>query len=208
MGTVVMVVIAAMVVSIGAVLAHKSDTPQRQPYGFGQLRSYAGGPPDTAWTRGIDDLPGFSSSGGSVTVADTHGGTWLLAYPSGLGRAFLAVDRRDGAPRWDKPVTVGLGSCAFNGVGQVACAIKVGNVPDGYYLVDEGIGAGDVTVVTHANGGDSGDAAAISHAEIREAATAIVPGNCRRAKAASRVIGNRPPRTGRMSAVSCANDSA
>lgn len=140
MGTVVMVIIAAMVVSMGAVLARKSDTPQRQPYGFGQLRSYAGGHPDTAWTRGIDDLPDFGSSGGSVTVADTHGSTWLLAYPSGLGRAFLAVDRHDGAARWNKPIIVGLGSCAFNGVGKIACAIKVGNAPDGYYLVDEGSG--------------------------------------------------------------------
>lgn len=139
-GTVVMVIIAAMLASVGLVLAQSSDVPTAQPYGFGQLHTYSDRP-DTAWTRGIDDLPGYSSSGGPVTVADTHGSTWLLAYPSGLGRAFLAVNRHDGTSRWDKPIIVGLGSCAFNDNGQIGCAIKVGNAPDGFYPVNPGSGA-------------------------------------------------------------------
>ncbi|GAA3029528.1 hypothetical protein GCM10010528_08790 [Gordonia defluvii] len=135
-----MVLIAAMVASVGLVLAQAPDPPQGRGYGFGQLRDYADRP-DTAWTRGIDDLPGFSSSGGPVTVADTHGSTWLLAYPSGLGRAFLAVNRFDGTSRWDKPIVAGLGSCAFDSGAHVGCAVKVGDVPDGFYLVDPGSGA-------------------------------------------------------------------
>jgi len=141
-GTVVMLICGAMIGSLAVVLAQPSAAPHGGGHGYGQLRSYADAP-EAVWTRGIDDLPGFSGSGGSVTVADTHGSTWLLAYPSGIGRAFLAVNRHDGTSRWDHPVVAGLGSCAFDAEGHIGCAIKVGNVPDGFYRVDAGSGALD-----------------------------------------------------------------
>ncbi|GAB11685.1 hypothetical protein GOARA_082_00740 [Gordonia araii NBRC 100433] len=134
-GTVVMIAIAAMVATAGIILSMEPGASRDRQFGFGQLRSY-NTEPVTAWTRGVDDLPEFGA-GGSVAVADTHGDTWLLSYPSGLGKAFLAVSRYNGESRWAKPVVTGLGSCAFTSAGQVGCAVKVGNVPDGFYLVDD-----------------------------------------------------------------------
>ncbi|MFT4200937.1 hypothetical protein [Gordonia sp. (in: high G+C Gram-positive bacteria)] len=140
MGTVVLAAIAALIASVGVVLAVNSDAPQGGRYGFGQLRAYPT-QPQTVWTRGVDNLPGFSQSGGPVTVADTHGETWLLSYPSGIGKAYLAVNRFDGTSRWEKPVVAGLGGCAFNAHGEVGCAIKLGDAPDGFYKVESGSGA-------------------------------------------------------------------
>ncbi|MFT3899038.1 MAG: hypothetical protein QM728_02165 [Gordonia sp. (in: high G+C Gram-positive bacteria)] len=135
-GTVVMLAIVAMIASVGAVLAIKSDAPHGGRYTAGQLRAYPG-KPEAAWTRDLNNLPEFGPGSGPVDVADTHGETWLLSYPSGIGKAFLAVNRYDGKSRWEKPVKAGLGDCAFNAHGEVACATKLGDgIPDGFYKVD------------------------------------------------------------------------
>jgi hypothetical protein len=133
-GTVTGLLVAAMVASVGVVLA--MGTPdQPTSYGAGQIRGYPDSPA-IAWTQSSDTLPGYGSDT-DIEVVDTWQDTWLLAYPSGIGRAFLAVDRATGAPRWDQPVTSGLGGCAFDGGGQLGCAIKVGSAPDGFYLIDD-----------------------------------------------------------------------
>lgn len=134
-----MVLIAAMVAVAAFTLAQGADVPHRMTsHEFGRLRTLDD-QPKTVWTRSSDDLPGFTGNG-PVTVADTYGDMWLLAYPSGIGRAFLAVNQFDGSSRWDHPVVAGLGGCAFDGRGKTGCAIKLGSAPDGFYPVDSGSG--------------------------------------------------------------------
>ncbi|GAC57870.1 hypothetical protein GOHSU_27_00060 [Gordonia hirsuta DSM 44140 = NBRC 16056] len=123
----------------------------------GALRDYSAAP-DVAWS--IDDtvLPDYEGTG-PVAIADQRGHDWLLTYPSGLGRAVLLLDGRTGEPRWPAPVQAGLGSCAIGAGSTVACAVKLGDLPDGFYLIDDDGGASpagplDDTVTVTAVGGD------------------------------------------------------
>ncbi|MEE4021976.1 hypothetical protein V1Y59_02705 [Gordonia sp. PKS22-38] len=134
-GTVTMVLVAAMIATVGVVLAIGTPENQQQEYVAGQLRGYER-EPDDAWTHSDETLPDYQTGGG-IEVADTHADQWLLSYPSGLGRAYQLVDKRSGATIWGEPVVAGLGDCAFDEFGQVGCAVKVGGISDGFYLVDD-----------------------------------------------------------------------
>lgn len=135
-GTVVFVLVAAMLIAVGWVLATGSPgQATAASYSGGRLRGYEA-EPAVAWTQSSDTLPGYGADTG-IEVADTWRGRWLLAYPSGLGRAFLLVDRATGKPVWHHPVVAGLGGCAITESGQVGCAVRIGDVPDGFYLVDD-----------------------------------------------------------------------
>lgn len=101
----------------------------------GVLRDYSSAPP-VAWELDDQSLPDYSGNG-PITVADHRGTDWLLAYPSGLGRAFLLVDVRSGHQQWESPVRAGLGDCAINADRRVGCAVKLGDQPDGFYLIDD-----------------------------------------------------------------------
>ncbi|WP_124708630.1 hypothetical protein [Gordonia insulae] len=133
-GTVTMLLIAAMVATVGVVLAIGSPTDSAPEYTDGRLRGYVH-EPEVAWSQSSDTLPGYGEAGG-IEIADTWRDRWLLSYPSGLGRAYLLVAESSGKPLWDKPVVAGLGGCAINDTGQVGCAVKLGGAPDGFYLVD------------------------------------------------------------------------
>ncbi|MFW0794033.1 hypothetical protein AAFP30_09495 [Gordonia sp. CPCC 205515] len=133
-GTVTIILIAVMVGSVGAVLAFGgSDEPAT--FDNGRLRPYPG-EPAVAWSVSSDNLPGYRSDAG-IDVVDSWQDRWLLSYPSGLGRAFLLVKRTSGEHLWSQPVVVGLGGCAITDDGRVGCAIKLGGVPDGFYLIDD-----------------------------------------------------------------------
>ncbi|MGC5255822.1 hypothetical protein ACPXCG_05675 [Gordonia sp. DT218] len=134
-GTVTMLLVAAMVASVAAILAIGTPADNSTEYRDGHLRGYAT-EPDVAWTQSSDTLPGYRADSG-VEVVDTWRDEWLLAYPSGLGRAFVLVNARAGSPLWKDPVVAGLGGCGLNDLGQVGCAIKLGGVPDGFYLIDD-----------------------------------------------------------------------
>lgn len=101
----------------------------------GVLRDYQSAP-TVAWELGDETLPDYSGNG-PVTVADHRGTAWLLAYPSGLGRAFVLVDANSGQRLWDAPVRAGLGDCAISSERRVGCAVKLGDQPDGFYLIDD-----------------------------------------------------------------------
>ncbi|MGV9857911.1 hypothetical protein ACWDTD_04615 [Gordonia sp. NPDC003425] len=133
-GTVTLILSAALVATVGVVLSIGTPT-STATYDNGQLRSYPR-QPDVAWTVADADLPGYQSAS-PIEVADSHGDRWLLAYPSGIGRAFVMVDRYTGRRVWSAPVVVGLGACAFDGSGGVGCALKLGQAPDGFYSVDD-----------------------------------------------------------------------
>ena len=136
MGTVTMILVAAMVAVFAAVLAIGTPADPQLDHSAGQLRSYDR-EPDVAWTLSDASLPGYGA-GRRIEVVDTWQDHWLISYPSGIGRAFLLVHRSSGTAVWDEPIVAGLGDCAFNGFGQVGCAIKLGgDVGDGFYLVDE-----------------------------------------------------------------------
>lgn len=133
-GTVTVILIAVMVASVGAVLAFGgSDTPST--FDHGRLRPYAS-EPAAAWTVSSDTLPGYRTDAG-IEVVDSWQDRWLLAYPSGIGRSFLLVKRGSGDPVWSEPVVAGLGGCAIDDRGRVGCAVKLGGVPDGFYLIDD-----------------------------------------------------------------------
>ncbi|GAA1481155.1 hypothetical protein GCM10009624_15950 [Gordonia sinesedis] len=134
-GTVVLVLCAALVASAGAVLAIGTPDDPAETYTAGVLRDYRSSP-EVAWTQSSDTLPDYRGDG-AVEVADTWQDQWLLAYPSGLGRAFLLVDRYTGKPLWSSQITVGLGDCAFTQTGRLGCAVKLGDRPDGFYLVTD-----------------------------------------------------------------------
>ncbi|NMO00921.1 hypothetical protein HH308_06800 [Gordonia sp. TBRC 11910] len=129
-GTVVAICSVLLVAAVGVVLSIK--TPPAT--GDGRLRDYSSAP-DVAWTVDRDTLPGYGE-GTEITVAGTWMDRWLLAYPSGLGRAYLMVSAVSGHPVWDNPIRVGLGGCALNGDGIVGCAMRLGDHPDGFYLAD------------------------------------------------------------------------
>lgn len=134
-GSVVAVLCVVMVVGAGAVLIGGPTDSDDTDYDFGLLRDYRS-TPDVAWTLTDADLPGYAGAG-QIKVTDTYHDTWLVSYPSGIGRAFMAVDRRNGRARWDQPVRAGLGDCAFTETGQVGCAIELGDPPTpAFYLVD------------------------------------------------------------------------
>lgn len=107
----------------------------------GILRNYDSAP-EIAWSIDEAALPGYAGTG-DIVVADHHGEDWLLSYPSLLGgasapgRSFLLVNGTTGVPAWPAPVRAGLGDCAVNTHHQVGCAIKLGDEPDGFYVVDE-----------------------------------------------------------------------
>lgn len=134
-GTVSMIAIAALVACAGIVLA--IGTPESSTtHDFGRLRPYQQAP-EVAWSQSSETLPDYTSDG-SIEVVGTHADQWLLSYPSGIGRAYLAVDRLTGKPSWEHPVRAGLGSCAVNSDGEIGCAIKVsGQLPDGFYLIND-----------------------------------------------------------------------
>lgn len=133
-GTVVMVLCAVLIACVGVVLAIGTPPPDTAAHANGELRGYPH-EPRVAWTLSEDALPGYGADT-SPDVVDTWQDEWLVAYPSGLGRAFTLIDRLTGQPVWSRPIVAGLGDCAFNSAGQVACAIKLGSAPDGFYLVD------------------------------------------------------------------------
>lgn len=139
-GTVAMLAIVALVATAGAVLAVGTPTVPRN-YVAGQLRSYPASP-DIAWTQSSDTLPGYADQN-RIEVADTRDDQWLLSYPSGIGRAFIAVDRLTGRHLWEQPLVAGLGDCGYTAAGTVGCAVKLGGVPDGFYLLDDAGRPGD-----------------------------------------------------------------
>ncbi|MCR5977583.1 PQQ-binding-like beta-propeller repeat protein [Gordonia jinghuaiqii] len=136
-GTVVLFLCAALLITGGVVLASGDSRVDNADYAYGELRDYHRAP-TIGWTIvGQEDLPDYR---GEVTieVADTSDEGWLISYPSGLGRSFAMVDRRTGKMLWDSPVNAGQGDCAVNEAGQVGCAVQLGNLlDDGFYLVDD-----------------------------------------------------------------------
>lgn len=126
-GSLLLVVVAGVVLWGPAAPAYTA--------GDGALRGY-GSAPEPAWTLDDATLPGLAGEG-RVTVDDQRGDDWLVAYPSDYGRAFVPIDVRTGLPRWPEPVRVGLGDCAINAEHRIGCAVKNGDVPDGFYLIDD-----------------------------------------------------------------------
>ncbi|GAA4737966.1 PQQ-binding-like beta-propeller repeat protein [Gordonia alkaliphila] len=122
-----------LVVIAGAVLWGPTEQDHRGDDGL--LRDYSAAP-ETAWTVDDQSLPGYTGSG-PITVADQRGADWLLSYPSGLGRSFTLVDGVTGDQRWTTPVRAGLGDCALTGDRRVGCAVKLGDRPNGFYLIDD-----------------------------------------------------------------------
>lgn len=148
-GTVVAVLAVAMVAAVGAVLAIGTPPGPTTGYDYGQLRSYAH-TPDVAWTVSDQALPGYSAVG-RIEVAATHGDQWLLSYPSGIGRAYLMVDRTDGRPLWPGPVRPGTGNCAVTDDGIVGCAVNASSqLRKGFHLLDDGVPAATPDQVGHA----------------------------------------------------------
>ena len=134
MGTVTVVSAALLVACVGIVLSIDTPTVART-YENAQLRGYDR-QPEVAWTASSGTLPGYNQLG-DIEVADTHTDQWLLSYPRGIGRAYEMVDRYTGRALWSEPVVAGLGSCAFDAAGNVGCALKLGDQPDGFYMVDD-----------------------------------------------------------------------
>ncbi|MFT4088756.1 MAG: PQQ-binding-like beta-propeller repeat protein [Gordonia sp. (in: high G+C Gram-positive bacteria)] len=132
MGTVALILSVLLVVTAGLVMWGSPD----DGYGDedGALRAYDA-EPATAWTVDDTNLKGFTGDG-TITVADHSGDDWLVAYPSGFGRSFQLVDVKTGKQLWSQPIRVGLGDCAFNRSGELGCAVKLGQVANGFYLVD------------------------------------------------------------------------
>lgn len=134
-GTVVLLLSIAMVVCAGLVLAIGTPTTTTTTdYAAGQLRSYEG-QPDELWSLDLTDMRTYGE-GATPVVAGTYEDIWLIAYPSGLGTTYLAIDRRNGDRLWDAPIDAGLGACAINGRGELGCALTLADQPDGFYLAD------------------------------------------------------------------------
>lgn len=129
------VVGAFLLVAAAGVVMSGSPAPGYSG-GDGVLRGYPHAPA-AAWTIDDSGMPGYGGTG-QIAVAGTAGDDWLVSYPSDLGRSFLLVDATTGKPRWPGPVNAGLGDCAVNDAQQVGCAVRLGGVPDGFYLVDDG----------------------------------------------------------------------
>lgn len=133
MGTVVLLLSIAMVVSAGLVLSIGTPATTTD-YADGQLRSYPA-QPEELWSLDLTDMRTYGE-GATPVVAGTFDDTWLIAYPSGLGTTYLAIDRRNGKRLWDAPVDAGLGACSVNAEGQLGCALSLADQPDGFYLAD------------------------------------------------------------------------
>ncbi|WP_168186948.1 PQQ-binding-like beta-propeller repeat protein [Williamsia sp. 1138] len=133
-GIVVLTLSIAMVISVGLVLSMGTPTTTSGDFSNGQLRSYQGEPTEQ-WSLDLTDMRTYGE-GATPVVAGTLGDIWLIAYPSGLGTTYLAIDRRNGERLWDVPIDAGLGSCAINGQGELGCALSLTDRPDGFYLAD------------------------------------------------------------------------
>lgn len=132
-GTVVLLLSIAMVVCVGLVLSIGTPTPSPD-YAGGQLRSYQG-QPEEQWSLDLTAMRTYGE-GATPVVAGTLGDIWLIAYPSGLGTTYLTIDRRNGKRLWKAPVDAGLGSCSINAEGELGCALRLTDRPDGFYLAD------------------------------------------------------------------------
>lgn len=123
-----------MVVAVGAVFAMDTPPEDTSEYDGGTLRSYPSEPAER-WSLDLSDMRTYGS-GATPLVVGTHHDTWLISYPSGDGTTYLAVNRGDGQRLWAQPIDAGLGSCAINGRGQVGCAVRLADRPDGFYIAD------------------------------------------------------------------------
>ncbi|MGW5522792.1 hypothetical protein [Gordonia sp. NPDC003950] len=157
-GTVVAILAAAMVASVGAVLAMGTPDDADTVHDYGQLRSYPHAPA-AAWTITDRRLPGYTAAVGRIEVAATHGDEWLLSYPSGIGRSYLLVDRGDGHALWPSPVRAGTGSCDITDDGVVGCAVNASSdLAKGFYLVED-----DGTPTAAPGDDDSAKVVAVGH---------------------------------------------
>lgn len=132
-GSVVFLLSVAMVVSVGLVFS-VNPTADATAYGNGQLRPYPNSP-EERWSLDLTSMQTYGE-GDTPEVVGTFGDVWLVAYPSGLGNTYSAIDHRTGEQLWDTPIDAGLGSCAINGSGEVGCALNLADQPDGFYLAD------------------------------------------------------------------------
>jgi outer membrane protein assembly factor BamB len=122
-----------MVTAVGLVFS-VNPTSDVAEYGNGQLRPYPAEPGEL-WSLDLTSMQTYGE-GDTPEVVGTFGDVWLVAYPSGLGNTYLAIDHRTGAQLWDRPIDAGLGSCAINGSGELGCALNLADQPDGFYLAD------------------------------------------------------------------------
>ncbi|GEE01239.1 hypothetical protein nbrc107696_16850 [Gordonia spumicola] len=134
MGTVAAVGAVALAVTAGIVLM-PGHSVSADDAAHGVLEEYDT-TPTVQWTLDDASLPGLTGDG-DITIADTHRGDWLVSYTAGIRREYVLVDADTGALRWDAPVTVGFGACAFDSRGQVGCSVRTRtDGPDnGFYLV-------------------------------------------------------------------------
>lgn len=132
-GSVVFLLSVAMVGSVGLVFS-VNPTAADTAFGYGQLRPYPNSP-EERWSLDLTSMQAYGE-GDTPEVVSTFGDVWLVAYPSGLGSAYVAIDHRTGEKLWDTPIDAGLGSCAINGGGEVGCALHLADQPDGFYLAD------------------------------------------------------------------------
>lgn len=133
-GFVVFLLSIIMVVTVGAVMAIDTPPQRTTDYENGQLRSYPI-EPEERWSLDLSDMRTYDA-GATPLVAGTFEDTWLISYPSGLGNTYLAIDRRGGERLWPQPIDAGLGSCALNARGEVGCAVRLGDHPDGFYTAE------------------------------------------------------------------------
>ena len=133
-GFVVFLLSILMVVTVGAVMAIDTPPQRTSDYRNGQLRSYPS-EPEERWSLDLSDMRAYDA-GATPLVAGTFEDTWLIAYPSGLGNTYLAIDRSNGDRLWSRPIDAGLGSCALNARGEVGCAVRLADRPDGFYTAD------------------------------------------------------------------------
>jgi hypothetical protein len=120
-------------VVVGLVLAIGTPSGPKE-YGNGQVRSYAT-EPEEMWSLDLTTMQTYGE-GATPEVTDTFGDIWLVAYPSGLGTTYLAIDRRNGKQLWKTPIDAGLGACAINDRGGLGCALNLAEQPNGFYVAD------------------------------------------------------------------------
>ncbi len=134
MGTAAVLGAAALVATAGIVLM-PGDSVSSDDAQHGVLEEYSTAPTEQ-WTLDDTSLPGLTGDG-DITIADVHRGEWLVSYTAGIRRNYVLVDSRTGSRRWDAPVNAGFGACAFDGRGQVGCAVRTRtDGPDnGFYTV-------------------------------------------------------------------------
>lgn len=127
LGSLLLVITGAVVMSGHAPTEYSAEN--------GVLRDYTSAP-SVAWTVDDSALPGYEGSD-PLAVAGVSGDDWLLSYPSGIGRSYLLVDGQSGEPGWPAPIRAGLGDCAITEEQTVGCAVKLGDLADGFYVVDD-----------------------------------------------------------------------